>query len=132
MQFLNFDVDNFNLDQLFNFNIEGNQYLFRLRFNSRDGWYFSIYDPVTFDRESEDNIGSKLYGEVKIMPFQNILRHCYDDKLPTGFLALFDTELGSFKDYKIPEYNEIGTGKRFILTYSTKQEMEDLSLERLL
>ncbi|CAM0043677.1 virion structural protein [Vibrio phage K460] len=132
MDFLNFDVDDLKLDQFIDFNLEGRLYTFRFRHNSRDGWYISLYDPELLDRESVDNKAALLYGEVKIMPSQNILKFTASDKLPTGYLSFTDTELRTVEDYVMPSVDNIGTGKRFILKYVTRADMESLGLEWLL
>ncbi|AUR91505.1 hypothetical protein NVP1161O_063 [Vibrio phage 1.161.O._10N.261.48.C5] len=132
MQFLNFDVDGFNLDQYLNFTIDTVPYLFRFRYNARDGWYVAIYDPTIFNKDAEDNKPAKLYGEVKVMPFQNILKHTVSDKLPRGYLSFTDTKFQDFSNYAMPSFDNIGSGKRFQLTYFTYQESVAYGLEKYL
>ncbi|CAL9962268.1 virion structural protein [Vibrio phage F99] len=132
MQFLNFDVEDYNFDQFLNFNLEGVIYTFRFRYNSRDGWYLAIYDPAKFIKDEEDNTEALLYGEVKVMPSQNILKHTVSESLPDGYLSFIDTELKSYEDYALPSFDNIGTDKRFLLCYWTRAELVDTELEKYL
>lgn len=129
MDYLNFDVDELNLDQYIDYNLDSVIYKFRIRYNPRSGWQLSIYDPEVFDPRVVNNRAAKLYGERKMMPFQNILKNSVSPYIPQGYLALIDTEFTNFQNYIPPTYDNIGSDQRFVLVYSSKSEMEALGLE---
>ncbi len=88
------------------------------------GWYLSLYEAKTFDKQSlvSDNSTSLILGGVKLMPQTDVFATGYDDRMPTGVLICADTETErGYKDYNVGLGN-FGNDKRFQLYYFTKTE----------
>lgn len=108
--------------------LDGVAYLFRPRYNTRSGWQLGIYDKSLYSKDSNDNSSAKLYGERKLIPRQNFFKFTGGvDTLPTGNLYLYDTEDTGVVEY--PTRYNLGQGKRFVLVYFTKEEIDELNSE---
>lgn len=128
-QYINIDTED-NLDQVVKVLIEGTVYVFRLRYNDYSGWQLGIYDAEKYNFKEEDNTEAKLYGERKLMPFQNFLKFTHGvTSLPTGYLFLYDTESVEGKGYKLPDRYDLGQNKRFVLIYYSKEEVKSYIAE---
>lgn len=122
-QYLNVSTED-TTDQILSFIIEGVEYLFRLRFNYRSEWQGALYDPALYDIDAVDNEAAKIYGEKKLMPFQDFLK--YADKeltIPAGSIYLIDTEYPESVDYEYPTRYNLGTDSRFVLVYFEEGEV---------
>lgn len=125
-QLINIDTDD-NLDQVTKVILDGNLYVFRLRYNDRSGWQLGIYDPDIFNNNETDHTAAKLYGERKLMPNQNFFKYTHGlATLPTGYLFLHDTDFPDKYNYKLPERYDLGQDKRFVLVYFSKEEYDEL------
>lgn len=128
-QYINIDTED-TLDQVVSVTLESNLYIFRLRYNNRSGWQMGIYDADLYSFDVTDNSGAKLYGERKLMPFQNFLKYTHDvENLPTGYLFLYDSEYVDKEDYELPSRYNLGQGNRFVLVYFTASEYEEYLAE---
>lgn len=122
-QIINIDTEN-NLDQVIKVLIEGNSYIFRLRYNDRSQWQLGVYDPKLYNINAESNIEAKLYGERRLMPNHDFFKYSHSvPTLPTGVLMLYDTLNPDRYTYKLPDRFDLGQDKRFVLVYLTKEDV---------
>lgn len=113
------NVDSAELNQIQEYQLEGVTYKIQSRWNDRSGWEISIFD--------EDSVA--ILTSLTAKPNQNLTwRYSREGGLFTGDIWVLDNFLGGDESEEIDE-NNFGQGRRFILMYLTKTEMEDLLLD---
>lgn len=112
---LNMNTDNsYNVKQSFTLN--GEQYILRLYWNVRSGWYLRI--------ASDEDV--EIVG-VKVMPNKILLQqHQYLNPFNGGQLVCVDTDP---QEGVFIEKDNVGEGKRYQIWYYTQEELRSYGVD---
>ncbi len=85
---LNIDTTDYN--KVSTLTLEGVEYKFHLYWNSRSGWYFSLYNSDDYGDSLSESDDAMIIGGRKIIPYQNLFETVNSDDLPTdGFFNMY-------------------------------------------
>jgi hypothetical protein len=115
------NVDGTNPNQIVEFQIEGVNFYFHVRWNERMGWVMSIYD--SDNNPATDSSLTPLLGGLKCMPNGLMTwRYSRSGGLFSGDILVLDTE--SDINGEITRDN-FGQNLRFVPTYFTEDELSE-------
>lgn len=119
---LNIDGDNPN--QIIEFQIESVTYFFHVYWNTRSGWYVSIYDSDNNPATNEEV--TPILAGLKCMPNGLLTwRYTRETGLFSGDLLVLDM-IGDGEDQVLRD--NFGEDRQYVLTYFTEQELEDFQV----
>lgn len=114
-------------NQISQFTIEGVNYFFQTRWNTRMGWTISIYDSNS--NPSTDPSITPLLGGLKCMSNGLLTwRYSREGGLFSGDIMILDTE-GEFNG-EITRDN-FGEGRRYVPVYFTEEELVEFNISSI-
>lgn len=113
-------------NQLYEWTLESVVYTFHIYWNSRSGWYLSVYNTDTFDESVSESDNALILGGIRLTRNTNLFKRSTSDDLPVGQLWCIDFDDNDNGD--TPDLTNFGTSEKFRLVYFTSDEITELGL----